>query len=229
MGVLVRFLEMMRWALVWIVVLGVILAPFFLFEEQFNALAAWITGGGVSPGAAALAIATLLTFDVLLPVPSSIVSTGAGVLLGFAIGTAIVWTGMTAGCLVAYALGARGSGAARRLVGDGSLARAHSLASRYGEWTIVICRPVPVLAEATVVVAGLVRAPLRRVLALTATANFGIAAGYAAVGAYAMRVDSFVIAFVGALLIPAVALGIARVAFDRRGEVRTTNGERRPG
>jgi uncharacterized membrane protein YdjX (TVP38/TMEM64 family) len=170
----------------------------------------------VSPTLAATAIAALLAFDVLLPVPSSIVSTAAGVLLGFAPGTAIVWSGMMAGCLVAYALGARASRAAQRLVGVESIARARALAARYGDWTIVICRPVPVLAEATVIVAGLVGAPMRRFLALTAMANFGIAAGYAAVGAFAMRVDSFVVAFVGALLIPAVALGMARLASDRR-------------
>jgi membrane protein DedA with SNARE-associated domain len=124
---------------------------------------------------------------------------------------------MMAGCAFAYALGARGSAAAERLVGAPGLARAQAVAARYGDWTIVICRPIPVLAEATAVVAGVVRAPLGRFLALTAAANLGIAAGYAAVGAYAMRVDSFLIAFVGALLIPAMALGVAKMAFRSTG------------
>jgi uncharacterized membrane protein YdjX (TVP38/TMEM64 family) len=189
----------MRWALLWMAIVAVVLLPFFFIEEPFNAFAADLTRGGVSPAIAATAIAALLAFDVLLPVPSSIVSTGAGVLLGFVLGTTVVWTGMMAGCLVAYALGARASGAAER----------------YGNWTIVICRPVPVLAEATILAAGLVRAPLGRVLLLAGAANLGIAAGYAAVGAFAMRVDSFLLAFVGAILIPAVALGVARVAFGR--------------
>ena len=206
----------MRWALVWFAVVAIVLVPFFLFEEQFNAFAAAITGGAVSPALAAIAIAGLLTFDVLLPVPSSIVSTGAGVVLGFVPGTAVVFVGMTAGCLVAYALGARGAAAAQRLVGADSLDRARTIAARYGDWTIVICRPVPVLAEATVIAAGLMHAPLRRLLLLTGTANLGIAAGYAAVGAYAMRVDSFLIAFAGALVIPAVALGCARVVLRGR-------------
>lgn len=201
----------MRWAVLWLAVIALVLIPFFLFEEQFNAFAAEIAGGRVSPLAATAAIAALLTFDVLLPVPSSIVSTAAGVLLGFTLGTAIVWGGMMAGCLVAYALGARGSGVAGRFVGAESLERARALAARHGEWAIVICRPIPVLAEATIVAAGLVRAPLRRVLMLAGAANLGIAAGYAAVGAFAMRVDSFVIAFAGALLIPAVALAVAKV------------------
>lgn len=205
----------MRWTLVWVAVVAIVLVPFFLFEEQLNALAAQVTSGNVSRAVAAAAIAGLLTFDVLLPVPSSIVSTGAGVLLGFTLGTTVVWAGMMAGVAVAYSLGAWASGVAHRLVGEESLARARSLAARYGDWAIVICRPVPVLAEASVVVAGLVRTPLRRLLLVTAAANLGIAAGYAAVGAFAMRVDSFVLAFIGALLIPAAAFGIARLVFGR--------------
>ena len=206
----------MRWLLLWIAIVAVVLIPFFLFEEQFNALAARITAGEVSATLAASIIALLLAFDVLLPVPSSIVSTGGGVLLGFVGGTAVVWIGMMAGSLVAYGLGARASNAARRFVGTESLARARNLAERYGDWTIVICRPVPVLAEATMLAAGLVRAPLGRVLLLAGAANLGIAAGYAAVGAFAMRVDSFLLAFIGALLIPAVALGVAKVVVPSR-------------
>lgn len=200
----------MRWGILWAIVIGVVLLPFFLFETQFNAFAGKLTGGSVPRALAAAAIVALLASDVLLPVPSSIVSTGAGVLLGFAMGTAVVWGGMMLGCVLAYALGARASGAAQRLVGVESLARAQGLAAHHGAWAIVICRPVPVLAEASAVVAGLVHAPLKQFLALTATANLGIAAGYAAVGAFAMTVNSFLLAFAGALAIPGVALLIAR-------------------
>lgn len=214
----------MRWATLWIAVIGIVLLPFFLFEEQFNAFAADLTRGGLSPAIASAAIAALLAFDVLLPVPSSIVSTGAGVLLGFTLGTTVVWIGMMAGCLVAYALGARASGAAERFVGAESLNHARRLAERYGNWTIVICRPVPVLAEATILAAGLVRAPLGRVLLLAGAANLGIAVGYAAVGAFAMRVDSFLVAFVGAILIPAVAFGVAKTAFASRDVVPPRSG-----
>ncbi len=205
----------MRWALVWAALIALILVPFFLFEARFTALAEMLTSGTAPRATAAAAIAALLAADVLLPVPSSIVSTGAGALLGFGLGTAVVWGGMTAGCVAAYLLGARAAGAAQRLVGDASLERARQLSSRYGAWTIVICRPVPVLAEATAVMAGLTRAPWKPFLSLTAMANLGIAAGYAAVGAFAIRVDSFLLAFAGALLIPAAAMMVATRASRR--------------
>jgi uncharacterized membrane protein YdjX (TVP38/TMEM64 family) len=204
-------LKHMRWAVIWVVLIGIVLVPFFLFETEFNAFAARMTQGGAATWVASTSIFWLLALDVFLPVPSSIVSTAAGVLLGLWRGAAIVWAGMMVACLLGYGLGARASGLARRFVGDAGLERADGLVRRYGPWTIVICRPVPVLAEASVIFAGLVRAPFARFLALTALSNLGIAVGYAAFGAFSMRVDSFLVAFVGALIIPGVAMGIARM------------------
>jgi uncharacterized membrane protein YdjX (TVP38/TMEM64 family) len=200
----------MRWALLWTALIALVLVPFFLFEDEFNALAGRIATGEVSSSLAALAIGALLALDVFLPVPSSIVSTAAGVLLGLWPGASVVWAGMTAGSLVGYFVGVRSAPLAQRLVGTAGLARAAALADRYGTWAVVLCRPVPVLAEATVVFAGLVRAPLRRFLWLTAGSNLGIAVGYAAIGAFSMRLDSFLIAFVGAVAVPGVALIAAR-------------------
>ena len=38
----------MRWALLWALLIGFVLVPFFLFEAQFNELAARITAGSTS-------------------------------------------------------------------------------------------------------------------------------------------------------------------------------------
>ena len=200
----------MRWAVIWSVLIGLVLVPFFLFEPQFNAFAAAMTRRDTATWLASTSIFGLLAFDVFLPVPSSIVSTAAGVLLGFWRGTAVVWAGMMVACVIGYALGARASGLARRFVGEAGLERADRLLARYGDWTIVVCRPVPVLAEASVIFAGLVQQPFRHFVALTALSNLGIAAGYAAFGAFSMRIDSFVIAFLGALVITGVVMWLAK-------------------
>jgi membrane protein DedA with SNARE-associated domain len=158
---------------------------------------------------------SLLALDVFLPVPSSIVSTAAGVFLGFVGGVGVIWLGMMAGCVLGYAVGARGSGAARRLVGQEGLARAGRLFERYGDATILLCRPVPVLAEASVVFAGLVKSAFGPFVRLTAISNLGIALGYAAFGAYSLRLDSFLIAFLGALLLPGLFILVSRLTFGR--------------
>lgn len=206
----------MRWAVLWIVLIALILLPFLLFEAQFDALAIRITSSGTSRSLAAGGIFALLALDVFLPVPSSIVSTAAGVLFGVARGALIVWSGMMAGCLLAYVVGLRAAGAARWIAGSENLARSEALMRKYGESAIVLCRPVPVLAEATVIFAGIVRAPFARFAALTAVSNLGIALGYSAFGAFSMRMNSFVVAFLGALLLPGIVLGISRLTFGRR-------------
>lgn len=225
MSPLIR-LDAMRWAVVWAVLIAAVLVPFFLFESQFNAFAERMTQGTVGLWLASASIFGLLALDVILPVPSSIVSTAAGVLLGFVRGAAVVWAGMMVGALLGYAIGSRASGLARRFVGAPGLQRAESLVRRYGDWTIVMCRPVPVLAEASVIFAGLVRAPLARFLTLTALSNLGIALGYAAFGAFSMRVDSFLVAFAGALILPGLAIALARATFARKsGDPGTLKGE----
>jgi membrane protein DedA with SNARE-associated domain len=207
----------MRWAVLWVILITIVLLPFVLFGEQFEEFGKQITQSDTSRWLVAGAVFSLLALDVFLPVPSSIVSTGAGVLLGFAAGTTVVWSGMMAGCLLGYAVGSRGSAAAKRFIGEDGIARAAELVKRYGDLTIVLCRPVPVLAEASVVFAGLVRAHYGRFLRLTATSNLGIAASYGAVGAYSRRLDtySFLIAFLGALLLPGLFILISRTTFGR--------------
>jgi uncharacterized membrane protein YdjX (TVP38/TMEM64 family) len=205
----------MRWAVVSAIIVALILVPFFLFEDQFTAFGQHLATGGASRWYVAVGIAALLAGDVVLPVPSSITSAAAGALLGFWPGLLVIWVGMTVSCIVGYYLGARGGGVARRFVGEAGLARAEQLAARYGDVGFVICRPVPVLAEASVIFAGLVRAPLGRFMHLIGWSNLGIAAGYAAVGAFSMRADSFLIAFGGALLLPACAWMVARMWFKQ--------------
>jgi uncharacterized membrane protein YdjX (TVP38/TMEM64 family) len=207
----------MRWAILWVLLIGMVLLPFLLFEHQFNAFAEHITRSDTSRWIAAAAIFALLALDVFLPVPSSIVSTAAGLLLGFGAGAAVVWTGMMAGCVLGYAVGARGTSVARRFVGADGVERAAAMVKRYGDLAIVLCRPVPVLAEASVVCAGLVRAQYGRFVRLTAISNLGIALAYAAIGAYSFGMNSFLAAFVGALLLPGLFIAISKLTFGRDG------------
>lgn len=208
----------MRWLVISLLIVAAILVPFVLFEDYFNTLAAGIAAGRASRWYAAVAIVGLLSGDVFLPIPSSVVSAAGGVLLGFWAGSAAIWVGMSLSCVIGYWVGARAAGAARRFVGDEGLRRATDLARRYGGVALVVCRPVPVLAEASVVVAGLIRTPVPRFLALTSAANVGVAVSYAAFGAYSMRIDSFLLAFLGAVVVPALGALIARLWFGRDAE-----------
>lgn len=210
----------MRWVVLWTILLAIVIVPFLVFEKQFEQLATWLAQGNASGWATAGAIGALLALDVFLPVPSSIVSTGAGVLLGFWPGAAVIWIGMTLGCLIGYVFGAYAATPARKLVGADGLSRAGKVMDQYGPWALVICRPIPVLAESSIVFAGLVKSPLGPFLWLTALADLGIAIAYAAVGAFSMQAGSFLLTFAGAVALPGIAILAGKLWLGRRSAAR---------
>src|SRR5690349_18903334 len=106
----------MRWVILVGVMFALVIIPFLIFEKQFEQLGIWLAEGHASGWASAATIGSLLALDVFLPVPSSIVSTGAGVLLGFWRGAIVIWVGMTLGCVIGYIFGAYAAIPARRLV-----------------------------------------------------------------------------------------------------------------
>jgi uncharacterized membrane protein YdjX (TVP38/TMEM64 family) len=197
--------------IVTLALLLVILVPFGLYEAPMTRWADALLRSEHASGVVALAVCALLAADILLPVPSSLVNTAAGVLLGFWAGALASWVGLTLGCVLGYVLGSRAAHRpAERLIGAQDWETLSALMTRFGPGMVVLCRAVPVLAEASVLTAGLVRTPFRPFLLRVALANLGIAVVYAAVGAYSWNTGSFLLAVVGALLLPLVALGIAR-------------------
>lgn len=191
--------------------LAVILVPFFLFADRIEGMAREHLAAPPSGVGTALLLGGLLAGDVVLPVPSSFVSTAAGGLLGFWRGTAVSWAGMMVSSGLGYLLGARaGAPALQRMVGEAELSRLTRAAGRYGPWFLLLFRGVPVLAEASLFVAGAGRMPLRAFVTVTALANLGISASYAAVGASAARFTSVLLLFAGIVLLPGLALLLAR-------------------
>ena len=201
----------MRKLLVPIVLIALVLAipvvPFLFFGESLEGrMEAWLHGALSAPAVAAWVIGLLAT-DVFLPVPSSIVSTFAASQLGFWLGTAVSWVGMTLGAVLAFALArAFGRRLALWLSGEKDLARTDALSRRFGPMVLVLARPVPVLAEASVLFLGTTELSWRRFLVPVALANLGIAAVYSALG----QAVQLPIALAAALALPLAAATIAR-------------------
>jgi len=200
------------WTLFGFLLLALILIPFFAFESSIREWSQALVGSMRPTWIAGPAVSLLLAADVVLPVPSSVISTAAGMLLGLWPGALASWIGMMAGCACGYCLGAgAGRGLARSLVGPRELERVGRASERFGDWMIVLFRAVPVLAEASVVFAGTIGIRIRRFFALSALSNAGIAVVYAAVGAYSASVASFLWALAGAVMVPLIALMAVRV------------------
>ena len=202
----------LRWTLLSVAIFALILVPFLLFGEQVEAWTEdFVHQATDRPLLVGTVLGSLLAVDILAPIPSSLVSTASGFTLGFWRGTLASTLGMVVSCVVGYWLGARlGRPAAARLVGESELARLERLSPRLGDWVIVVSRPVPMLAEAAVLFAGLGRMPFPRFMLLSTLSNLGISATYAAVGAFSATINSFLLAFAGSVLLPAVAMYLAR-------------------
>lgn len=203
-----------RWVALSVGILAIILIPFFLFGHQIEV---WTIDFLDSRSQYSVLVASvvilLLAVDILVPVPSSLVSTAAGFFLGLVGGTLASLAGMTISCVVGYWLAVRlGRPLAVRIVREEELLRLESWYQRLGDWVMVVCRPVPVLAEGSVLFAGLGRMRLQRYLVLVTLSNLGVAAVYAAVGALSATVNSFLLAFAGAILVPLIGMIIFRKA-----------------
>ncbi len=170
------------------VVLLVPIVPFLFFGAQ---LEDWLRGIAEDPPAtpvtAALVIGLLAT-DILLPIPSSVISTLCGWQLGWWRGTLATWVGMNLGAILGFGLARKwGKPFALWFSKGEDLDRMHEVSQRYGPLVLVLTRAMPVFAEATVLIAGIHRLTWRRFLPAVLLSNLGIAIAYSAFGDFAQQ------------------------------------------
>lgn len=200
-----------KWALFLVVILLIILIPFLIFNQSIENWTNYFLKSSPPKLLMGLVIGGLLSIDILVPVPSSIVSISGGYFLGFMAGTLISFAGMTVNCIVGYHLGAKlGNPVLKKLIGAAELSKLEKLQNNYGDWIIIISRAVPVLAEASILVAGIGSMSLNRFVLLILLSNLGISMVYAAIGAYSAHINSFLMAFAGAIILPAVTMAILK-------------------
>jgi uncharacterized membrane protein YdjX (TVP38/TMEM64 family) len=160
--------------------------------------APWIHDRG--PLAALVGIG-LLVVDVLLPVPASLVMIAHGALFGVAAGTGLSLLGSTGAAMLGFALGQRGGGLLDRVVPASERRRADAMLARWGTLAIIATRPVPLLAEATVIMAGASSLPWRRVLVAAVAGSLPAALLYALTGAVAASFTNGALVFGVVLLV----------------------------
>ena len=203
-------------------VLAIVLLPFAIAGRHADAFVTQMLAGAADrPIVAAAVIAGALAADALLPVPSSLVATAAGYLLGFARGALASFAGLTAGSLIGYAVGRfalppLGNTVGRfampprgDTVGRFALPSLGNPGRRWGDWLVAVTRPVPVLAESATLLAGACRFPLRRFLAVSALSNLCVAIVYAVAGALSATWHAPTLALLAACGLPAAALLLA--------------------
>ncbi len=190
---------------------SLVIVSFLLFEQQIQQLlvnlSSPLPSDPLQRVTLALLLTVLLALDVLLPVPSSMVALLAVATLGGVGGYLVIFIGLCLGANLGYWLGA---GYFRLLAGWLSIKerkQAGQLASRLSTLSLVCLRGVPVLAETSVLAAGMQRYPLRKFLLVTTLANAGLALAYSAIGTFIMEKDALLLTILVSMVLPGLFMG----------------------
>ena len=167
----------------------------------------WLGRGGIM---AALLGVGLLIADVLLPVPSSLVMIAHGALFGVVMGTLLSLVGSVGAALTGFALGRRGGKLLERIVTAEERDRVEQMLERWGALAIVVTRPVPLLAEATAVMAGASAMSWQRVAIASLAGSLPPSLLYALTGSVAASFQSITLMFCFIMLISAAFWFISR-------------------
>jgi membrane protein DedA with SNARE-associated domain len=196
-----------KYAALLAILVGIVVVPFILWGDAFDALAHRLISLEVSALAIAGAGIALLASDVFLPVPSSVVISLMGGLIGVAAAIAAGALGLSLGCVAGYLLGKRlGRSVTEQQMGREDYGQLTRMLDRHGAVMLAACRPVPVLAEASVIAAGIAGMPMAKTLAITGASNVGVAGVYALLGASAGGLFEFALVLVAALVLPGLLM-----------------------
>ncbi|MFT0869157.1 3-dehydroquinate synthase [Pseudomonas sp. CAM1A] len=201
---------------------GLVIASFVLFEQQIQTFLSHLEHFLPSTPAQMLTLALLLigllALDVVLPVPSSMVALLAVATLGSIGGYLVIFIGLCLGAGLGYALGA---GYFRLLSSRLGLHQRQpgQLAYRLGTLSLICLRGVPVLAETSVVAAGMQRYPLRAFILVTTLANAGLALAYSAIGTFLVAQNALLVTLLAGMVLPALFIaGYSLFKALRKGE-----------
>ncbi|MEM7040332.1 MAG: VTT domain-containing protein [Bacteroidota bacterium] len=103
---------------------------------------------------AGLAGVGLLIADIILPIPSTLVMMAMGALFGFWAGMLLAFVGGVGAAMTGYYLGKSGRKWIQRVFKIGEFEKGRRFFERWGSLSVIVSRPVPLIAETVSVVAG---------------------------------------------------------------------------
>jgi uncharacterized membrane protein YdjX (TVP38/TMEM64 family) len=156
--------------------------------------------------AAALGV-SLLTLDVVLPVPSNVVMIAHGALFGIAGGTLLSLLGTMLASAAAFWIGRRGGRLLALAVPADERAHANATLARWGVVAIVVSRPLPLLAETILVLAGTSPVGWRTAMLAALVGSVPLCLFYAWAGAVSIGFEGGVVVF-GLTIVLAAIVGL---------------------
>lgn len=187
-------------------ILLVPIVPFLLMGIWFEPWLENMFSGstfGSHPTIAFSVTALVLAVDILLPIPSSAVCTFAGKELGAISGTIACWIGLNLSAGIGYGIGnVCGRPLALRFSDAATLERLETLDNRSSVVCLLLCRSLPIVAEASVLLMGMKKLPQALFWPAVLLSNLGIAAALCWLGAVSAKANWFPLALGISLAIP---------------------------
>jgi len=175
--------------------LAIPIVPFVIWGHSLQQAAHAWEQTQPSPMVMAIVLFSLLSLDVFLPVPSSLVNTLAGAKLGIFAGATVCFAGLSVGAALGFGLAKWvGPPLQRRWLTEADAQSLKKFAETWGVVTLVITRALPILAEAAVVLLGVQGLSWRKFWPPVLLANAGIALAYSAFGNLAAQQEWLVVA-----------------------------------
>lgn len=184
-----------------------VILPFCFWGERIDA---WFTqmahADTTTRGLLGSLLFAALALDIFLPVPSSLASTLCGSFFGSLGGFLISFGAMTTSCLIGWVVGTLFTPLARRFVGEKDLPHLQSLLARHGIIILLALRTVPVLAETSVLLAGIARVSFWKCMPILLLANALVSAVYVYAGAYGNQSENMLPAFLASIALSALLM-----------------------
>ncbi len=163
----------------------------------------------MQPWQSALMISFGLAIDIFLPVPSSVLLTFLGQSLGTWQGTLVGWVGLNLSAAIGFWTSRKfGPWVIDRFSSTGAVEDVQQLNHWSLWWTLFACRPLPILAEASVLLAGVNRVPPIHFWPPVLLANLVIALAYSWLGEFSSNNDWFVTAIIVSMALPVTFVGL---------------------
>jgi len=192
-----------------LLIVGVLLIPtipFLLMGSWFEPWLESLLDGSILDTSLPVAFASvvgILSVDILLPIPSSAVCTFAGKQLGAFTGTAACWIGLNISACIGYWIGAKfGRPIAVRFSDQQTLTKLEELDKRSSIVCLVVCRSLPIIAEASVLLMGMKHLPQKLFWPAVLLSNLGIASALCWLGSFSAKANWFPLALGISVAIP---------------------------
>ncbi len=170
--------------------------------------ASWLQRPG--PLAAILSVGFLVV-DVVLPMPSSLIMIANGALFGVVGGTLLSVIGTMGAAIVGFVLGRRSEALLARFVSPAEQAQGDKLLHQWGTLAILVTRPVPLLGETVMIMAGASTLRWKPVMLAALAGSLPRALLYALAGTVSTSFQHSSLVFGSMLLLAGVFWGMSKL------------------